>query len=527
MKNKLIRFGALLWALVVMAACSEDTKMKKLLDHVSEDMDVVVVGDVSTIIKSAGGSIEASTLNLSAFLTRNLPDSFVDNVDEVNSFLKESGIDVNACVWMKDYENNCPIYLFALSDKAMFVNSIEEQGFQEQSNKDGVVFYSKKIYASSDGSEGIFGYIAVKDSYAYWIERIWVGDSVDPIEILGRLISNAEVKPFGETSFGDYISQGNALGVSVRMLREVSKLPRVMSFLAESVFCLKGSLDGNILTVNTKYFGKNGDPMDASALGYCDFTTKINSRALSYMGSDESLIYAASLKKIDWDKAFEPVCQVAELSRSDMAMLPLVKSYLEKIDGTMAFGIGLTNGLESIFDLNLGNDIVSQLAITALVELKPDEADALLEIIKGLLDSGSISYEAESSEVAFEIPGERGKKLFIKVVDNILIASNHEIKTNNANATVNSINFSNYQSGAGIVLTRDHKLLRDLNLPNDIKFVMTGNAKTMEGTFTLEIDGGIQEGVIAKIMEIFFNMADQKQALHRRWVDHKKSVKEW
>ncbi len=527
MKNKLIRFAAMLWALIVVAACSEDSKMEKLLDHVPEDMDIVFVGDLQTIVKSAGGSIEASTLNLPAFLTQKLPGSVVDNVNEVCSFLKKGGVDADACVLMMDYEDNYPICLFALSDKMSFVTAIEEQGFQEQSNKDGAVFYSKKVNASSDGTYDAFTYVAVKDSYAYWVHRVWGGRSEAILDVLGRLISDAEVKSFGKTSLGDYISQGNAFGFSVRIPRNANTSLVAMCGVSEPVVCFKGSLDGNILTVNTRWGDKDGKPMNARAFGYYDLSAKISSRALSYMGSDESLIYAVSFKGIDWDRIFESVCQVGGLSHSDRAMLPLVKSYFEKIDGTIAFGIGLTNGLESIFDLSLGNDVVSQLAVTALVELKPGEADAFLDVIKGLLESGAISYEAESSEVAFEIPGERGKKLFIKAADNMLIASDHEIRSSNANATVNSIDFSKYNSGAGIVLSRDNKLIRDLNLPNDIKFFMTGNATTLEGTLTLEIDGGAQKGVIAKMLEIALNIIDQESALTGRWEDHRNSVRGW
>ncbi len=55
MKNKLKQFGAIIWTLIVLTACSEDSKMSKLLEHVPENADGVFVGDLTTIAKSAGG----------------------------------------------------------------------------------------------------------------------------------------------------------------------------------------------------------------------------------------------------------------------------------------------------------------------------------------------------------------------------------------------------------------------------------------------------------------------------------------
>lgn len=520
MKNKLKQFGAIIWTLIVLTACSEDSEMSKLLGHVPENADAVVVGDLTTIAKSAGGSIEASTLKMPAFLIEKLPESFIGNVNELNSILEKGGIDADACAWMLDYENRLPVCLFALSDRAMFVNMIHDNGFRKQSNKAGVIYYTREDNRSSDGKTGGIGYIAIKDSYAYWTERDWTGSFVDPVVVLGQLIDDAEAKSLAETSFGDYIVKGNAFGAFVRMPRGKSGLSVGMSGLSDGAICFNGNLDGNVLTLNFEYLDKEGRPISENFSEYYDVTAKISSKALSYMGPDESFIYAGSLKNVDWDGYFESMFQASGLSQSDMAMLPVIKAYLEKIDGTMALGVGFTNGLESIFNLRLGEDVMSQFAMTVLIELKPGEADALLEVLTGLLESAQIPYEAESSEIAFEIPQQPGGSVFAKAVDNMLIFSNHEIKSDNENPTVNAIPFSSYISGLGFVLNRDNRLVRDVHLSNDIQFAVTSNSVTGEGTLTLEIEGGTQEGVIAKIAEIILNVAEQRASLYQQWEEY-------
>ncbi len=460
-----------------------------------------------------------------AFLTEKLPESFIENVNKLNSILEKGGIDADACAWIVDYDNRIPVCLFALSDRAMFETMIHDNGFREQSNKAGVVYYTREDTPSSDGKTGDIGYIAIKDSYAYWTERDWTGSFVGREEVLGQLIGDAEAKSLAETSFGDYIVKGNAFGFSIRMSHGTTGIPAGMAGLSEGLVCYNGNIDGNVLTLNCEYLNKEGKPLFENFSEYYDVTAKISAKALSYMGPDESFINAVSLKDVDWDGCSDWLLQASGLSRSDMAMLPVVKAYLEKIDGTMALGVGLTNGLESIFNIGLGKDVMSQFAMTVLIELKPGEAEGLLKVLTGLLESAEIPYEAKFTEIVFGIPQQPGGTVFAKAIDNMLIFSNHEIKSDNENPTVNAIPFSRYMQVSGGVLNRDNPLIRDVNLPNDIQFVGTTNPETGESTLTLKIEGGTQEGVIAKMAEIVLNVAGQWASFSQQWEEYRDSVR--
>ena len=60
MKMKINGLLCLVLALVLSTSCSDNAKMKDLLENVPASMDVVMVGNVKTIIESAGGNMEDS-----------------------------------------------------------------------------------------------------------------------------------------------------------------------------------------------------------------------------------------------------------------------------------------------------------------------------------------------------------------------------------------------------------------------------------------------------------------------------------
>ena len=97
MKREIRGIICLFLAMLMAASCSDNSKMKGLLEQVPADADVVLVGSVKTVLESAGGKLENSQIILPAFISDNLSQGEKKDFDEANAFLKDSGIDPEAC----------------------------------------------------------------------------------------------------------------------------------------------------------------------------------------------------------------------------------------------------------------------------------------------------------------------------------------------------------------------------------------------------------------------------------------------
>lgn len=516
---------------VMITSCSTDSKMSALLEYVPEESDVVVVGNIKTILKSAGGSVEDSRLRLPTFILDNLSSSDMDDFDDFNFFLRKSGIDIDVCAIIADYKYSHPILLFSLADEKMFMEAIEENGYKENDTKDGITFYSKKVYESSTGDYDDFSYIAIKDSHAYWIERVWVGSSFNPTRELERIISGTATSSFSRLHCAKYITESNTLGVALRIPAELRKelrkvgAPSSLLNQYDGNVCIKGNLQNNKLVLNAKWFGDNGKEKKLS-----DFNksyrsdAKINPKALSYFGKNESLIYAASIKDVDWDEYFNSFSKATGISRSDRVAAELIKSYLKKINGTIAFGVGLTNGMKSIFNLNLEHKIMKQVAITAVVETKEGEAKGMLNDMSTLLEAAAIPYEKKENGINLPIEDVNGT-IHVKVADNHLIFSNHEIATSNSNCVIESVDFEDYIGVLALVVNKDNKLFHDLKVEHDIKAYLTATANPLEMTACIEVEDGSSNGIIKKIAEFVMNIIEQEEMIEESWREHRHSIR--
>lgn len=371
--------------LLLLPSCSQESKMSRLFEHIPKESDVVLVGDIKMVIESAGGSVRDSKIILPGFVLDNVSPRKLDSFDDFNFFLRKSGIDVEVCAIIADYQHRYPIYLFSLNDENAFIKAIKDNGYKERDNKEDIVFYSKKVYESTSGDYDDFAHIAVKGKYAYWIERVWVGSSFKPQKELERIIIDASTTPISNLKCTNYINEGNVFGAIVNIPSELRKelkkvgIPSSVLDQCEGSICIKSDLANDKISLKAKWFGENGDEKTIS-----DFAPMFNpniaisSEALSYLGTDESIILASNIKDVNWDEYFETIAKVFGLSRSDRTVAAVVKNYMEKIDGTIAFGLGLTNGLESIFNIVLEHKMIDQISFTAIIETKEGKAKSLL-----------------------------------------------------------------------------------------------------------------------------------------------------
>lgn len=520
----------------VVMALSGSSKMKNLLKQIPADAEIVAVGNVQTILESAGGKIEDSKISLPSFFTDFLGKEKMKDIDKANEFLKKSGIAPEACAVFGYFKKNNPVILFALNDAKQFVKTIEEEGFKEKDKDGDITIYTKKVYEGYNPEYDDYGYIAINGNYAYWIERVWAGSDLRPASFLPQVIKDAADKNFADTPYGSYILDGNAGGVAFKwpkemrqMMRE-SGVPSDLLSIYDGTVCLRGNLKKEKAELVMKMFDENGKELDAELFkDFMDPSAQIDKKALKLLGKDEVMVMAASLKEVKWDKYADLITGTARMSRAEKAQMNVVFDYLKNVEGTVAAGFGLTNGMESVKQMNSHDEVMQAFSTTLVVETKDDKAKRIMNDLKGLMEKMRMPFEDNAKGFTIDLSqmGTSGK-VYAGIVDDFIVVANHPIKEDGQNIWANEGDLTDYISAFGMWLKKDNKLMRDLGLPYEVKFTVCCKPKSMETSMVLEIDGDDSPGVIAGIAKLALKMAEKgKEMSGQRYVGSKPSEENW
>lgn len=496
-----MRKNYFLWSLLVVAVmsiCSCSSKSDKLLSLVPAEADVVVVGDVETVLKSAGASISDSKLKLPSWLTELTGDEINDGIDKVNDFIKNSGLDFEVGLFTMNFKQEMPVIILNIDDKKKFVKFIEDNDFDEEDKEDGLEIYKRK-------GDWRASYVGIKNGYAYIMPEVYTGGDVKPVKVITRLIDDAKESSFSKTSMAKYIS-GNALGISVKMPGELRRqlkyagLPSSMIDLYSGYVCIKGSLDSDEIEIEAKVFDEDGKAKNMKEFkDLMDFDAKVSSKALAYLGKDESFVFASSLKDVKWSDYLDAFAESASLSSSDKRQLGIVEDYLKNIDGTVACGFGFTNGLESLVACSRGSrDAMNQVSFTLVVETKDGKAKKLMSDMADLMEMAYVPYDGSASK-GYTITVDGDNAVYVSAEDNFIVISNNKIKKSKDNLTVKKFDFDDYMAAMACYLDKDNKLMKNLGLKNDILLSYYGDPKDMEIKMQLEVKGGKGKGVLEKI----------------------------
>lgn len=511
------RLHFLLAALVVLiaASCSKSTKTNGLLQQIPAETDLVVIGNIKTVVQSAGGSLEGSNLKLPAFLSSHLPSYAMEDIEEMTDFLKNSGINAETAAMFLDYKHpDSPVVVFAIENKKQFIDTIEDYEFEEQTAADKVVIYARHQYYD------IYDYIAVNGSYAYW-----TNGNPAMARYLQNIIDDAGIKSFAKTSCGNYIAGGNTLGAAItipdhlkRNLRRQGIPSELLSFY-DGIICMRGSISGDKCTIDFKHFDEDGREAKNDFKDWMDTASTIDADALKFLGKDEFAVYATSIKNVQWDKYADML--LSNLSRSERAQANVVLSYFEKIDGTVAAGFGLTDGLESMAAISYDEEeLLSNISSTVIIQTRDGKAKQLLNDLKGFLDEAHIPFDESASglSVDMDLLNDTPGVLYAEHRGNCIVIANHPIKES-SNPVVNEVKMSKYMQAFAVVLKRDNKLMRDLRCDNDIKFTTTCTPKTMDVSMTLEVNGSGSDGLVAKVMKMIIDIAERADSLEEEYFD--------
>lgn len=511
MKTKFMNWSACLVLMLLLTACN-NSRMSSLLDKIPASVDVVAVGDLKTVLESAGGKVEGSKIELPDYITETFSKGENKDYDKFVDFLAESGINPSACALSYKYKDDSPMLIFMVDDEEAFVKAIKDEDFEKEKEQDGMTLYKLERYGS------IGDYVAVKDGMAYFMERMNEDDK--PMRTFTRYIENANEEDFGSTPFADYITEANAFGVSIKLpsvlkdqMKEIG-VPNSVADIYDGVVCLRANLDQTKAQLKVKMFEKDGSDKNFDAVSkYFNVDAKVNADALKYLSDNESFVYAVSLKDVNWDKYFEMI--TGSVPSTDRATMAIVKSYLEKFDGTMAVGMGLTNGLTSVRNMSDQKEVMKEFPVTIVAEMKDGKAKSVVGDLKALLEKQGAPCTATSEGFSIALPSDAGT-LYCEAKGNMLVLANHTIKEGNNNVAVKDVKWGNALGGMALVFEKNNALLKDLDVNSSLKIVTTFD-KVGEATAEIEMDGDDSVGILGKFAKTLISLAKTGEDLAKKF----------
>lgn len=519
MKRKSL-FGVMMLSLVITVfnSCSDNPEAKSVLEKVPASSDYVVIGDFATIIESAGGSVNGSEVELPSYLFASMSGSDATEINDLFNKIKESGIELGACAMTGNYKTGEPIFIAQITDEQKAKAFLDENDFSEITSVNGGAVYSKVTYESSyDSYWNRYLYAAIADNYAYIAGPTSAERNIP--NVIARLIDDAKESSFADSPYVSTITAGNALGFAVKIGSDVRAVLREegmfdqMAQMFDGAICGYANIDGEKAEAVVKWLDETGKAKNFKDMQFFDTNAKISKKALSFMSPDEQLVFAASMKDCDWDACFDQVMHSTNLPRSAVAQLVVAKSYLEKIDGTLALGVGLTGGTEAIRALDRMRDPLQYVSITAVIETKDGKAKGLVSDVENLLRANNMWVESTTDGFYCVVPDLDGS-IYCEVKDNFIVIADHKIESDN-NAVVDKFNFSKYGCAIGLAFDGSHELMQDFDLDNEVAALLTSDYSKSEMCLQVEVSGKNSAGIICNIAKMMIAVAEKNNRRYR------------
>lgn len=517
MKKLLYHLGLCLSVILLATGCGSNN-LAELLEHVPADADFVITGDIKTILESAGGKAEGSEVKMPDYIGTMQSDRDAREMEKDLQWLKNSGIDVTsgAVVFLK-YQDRAPFIVFAITDKDKLKKALEVEGFNENDKVDDVDIYVKK----DEGEYGSYtrnSYVAIDGGYGYWIPDVWSDDDKG-MKMIKQYLLSLSNNTMASTDIADYVSEGNVAGMIAKLpselRREMAKagVPEEMANLYSGYVCINSKLDGDEAEARLKLFDENGKAKTTEDWNkMMDIKAKIDPEALAYMSPEECLVYAVSMKNVNWDKYMDQFASAANLSRQDKSVLTVMKSYLEKFDGTVAIGVGLKNGKTSIEAIDKGEEVLNHLPVTIVAQTKEGKAASLIKDVKSLLGSqNEIFYTSTANGLRVNLPKNIGT-LWFEAKDNMLILSSNPIKKG-SNPVAEHVNFQDYIFAAALHLGKDNPLMRDFDVKSDLTATIAFDAEAGEAVLKLKMTGDGEAGLIERFLRSVIGMGKKYEQM--------------
>lgn len=445
-----------------------------------------------------------------------------DEVDDVDIYVKkDDGYSIFEVSLANKYGVELPIPEDT-NQHAMggFMNQSKDNPPKGSLNSD-YLEYMKKLREQQQGQNSNYtrqSYVAIDGGYGYWIDKVYSDDN-EGMKIMKQYLLSLSNRPMADTDMADYVSDGKAAGMIAKLpselRREMAKagVPEEMANLYSGYVCLNVKIDGDEAEARLKLFDANGKAKTTEDWGkMMDMKAKIDPEALAYMSPEECLVYAVSMKNVNWDKYMDQFASAANLSRQDKSVLTVMKSYLEKFDGTVAIGVGLKNGKTSIEAIDKGEEVLNHLPVTIVAQTKEGKAASLIKDVKSLLGSqNEIFYTSTANGLRVNLPKNIGT-LWFEAKDNMLILSSNPIKKG-SNPVAEHVNFQDYIFAAALHLGKDNPLMRDFDVKSDLTATIAFDAEAGEAVLKLKMTGEGETGLIERFVRSVIGMGKKYEQM--------------
>jgi hypothetical protein len=510
MKKLFLRWTACLLLTIVAASCSRRADTPALLEQIPADADIVALVNMKTLAQSLGGEVEGSKITLPPYW--NSADLLDEKAEQFLDLVSNSGVDAEYVAMAGNFKDRAPMVAFSLLDADSFRRTLTDQGYTRSEGSGDVTYY-----VNASGSS----YVALRGDYAYYYAE---GDNLQKAkQHYEDFFAAVKQAPASDSPLASFLTQGNAGGACIRQadlytgsLKSIGAPAEIVDIFRDASIVMSLNVDNNTATLRSQLVDAKGKTVDLSPLSqYGDLSARVSRSVLNRLPQGESLVYTLALKQINWD-----VCMnfFTEAFRGNAMAATILKTYLEKIDGTIALGLGVNNGLESLFKINRGIGGMEQLSITLLVETQDGKAQGILTDLKGFLVQAHISTTPIDNGFTFVPEPELGT-LYVQAEGNVLSLSNVPLTGTGSNLTADRIPFTKSNGGLGIAFDRDNRLMKDLGIDRDVTFSMLGNSDAAETTTTLSLSGTENSGVLEKLCRIVLdirNHQDRFEEMYRQ-----------
>ncbi|MDE6316231.1 MAG: DUF4836 family protein, partial [Muribaculaceae bacterium] len=405
-------------------------------------------------------------------------------------------------------QSNPPMLVARYADYDKLVAALESNDFTPQANNRGTL----EVYGSDDNL------VALTESHILFTQQVGaLAESA--IRQMENAASQAANKSLDATAMGRALSdQASDMAIAFTFPEKMTspaytrlQLPeQMLNSMSGMIYCASFKLTDNSLDGTVRAIDAKGKPIDIMESGfYTCKPGKVNSKALAYLGDDEQLALAYNLKGLDWNKIFDELL-LPNVGRSERVGLSLARTYLEKFDGTIALGIGLTNGLTSINNLDKNIDPGQQFSATLVLETAHNKAESLLTDVRSLLDSTGQPYRSTDNGLTLDISG---MSLFCAVESDLFIISNNPISDKHSNNAVKKCHMADYGNAVALVMPEDNKLMRDMDLKYSVTAFAATEANTTEGKIQITVKDDKSDKFIEKMIRLTTDLQQRAKNL--------------
>lgn len=495
------------------ASCSKENKSADLYGKLPKDADVAMVVDLPTLLTSARAKYDHDRLILPEYITSRKGFE-ADDLAKFNELINEGGVDekyIGLCIYTSP---SIAAAIYKLRDADAYEKFIEREGFEVATKGDRTVY--SRVVKGVQSSESV--YCTICDGYGYIFIFDGVGSSENVGRLIDKVIESARKESLATAGAGKYAMEGHSGGMVVNLgsLLNLSAsragLPLPLSQFNDKLTAVKFDIEGDEIEVESALFDKEGKRIQMSEI-YTGFDTKakISKDALAYISPEENMVYAIALKGVNWDEVVKSVGDALGVNPMQRIMLSMAKTYLEKIDGTVALGLGFDGTSIDLENIINGANPLPYMPITLVAQTTSNSAKGMIGDFSALFASMGLSTHTTSDGFSVPLPSGLGS-IYGFYKDNLVVLSTRPVKEYGYNEAVADADMEKYLGAFGLYLPAANPLMQKLEIDKTLLLTSVNDAADSESEMKLKLSGTPECGIVESLLRICFRIADSERS---------------